>query len=65
MLTKEQRELTSKLIEASKAYYHPNMAEIMSDYEFDRLREKLIAMEKESGVILSGIGSIEGIQWLP
>lgn len=54
MLTKEQRELTSKLIEASKAYYHPNMAEIMSDYEFDRLREKLIAMEKESGVILSG-----------
>ena len=64
MLTKEQKELTQLLIAASKAYYHPELSEIMTDHEFDRLRDSLAEMEKASGVILSGSPTVHvgGVQ---
>lgn len=64
MLTKEQKELTQLLIVASKAYYHPKLPEIMTDLEFDRLRDRLAEMEKTSGVILSGSPTVHvgGVQ---
>ena len=64
MLTKEQRELTQLLIVASNAYYDPKLPEIMTDLEFDRLRDSLAEMEKASGVILSGSPTVHvgGVQ---
>lgn len=49
----EQKELTEKLVCASKAYYN-GLPSIMSDIEFDKFVEKLADMEKESGIIFSG-----------
>lgn len=48
-----QKELTNKLIIASKAYY-ANDEEIMSNFEYDRLYDELVKLEEESGVILAG-----------
>ena len=48
-----QRQLTEKLRAASDAYYGPG-SDIMSNFEFDRLFDKLKEMEKNSGVVLSG-----------
>lgn len=52
-MDKEKRisELVQKLNEASKAYYI-DAVEIMSNYEYDALYDELIALEKETGIIL-------------
>lgn len=47
------KELNQKLREAAKAYYQESR-EIMSNYEYDALYDELLALEKETGVILSG-----------
>ena len=47
------KELISVLREAGKAYYQESR-EIMSNFEYDRLYDELGALEKETGVILSG-----------
>lgn len=46
------RELIATLSEASKAYYQENR-EIISNYEYDKLYDELVALEKETGVVLS------------
>ena len=38
---------------ASKAYYQEDK-EIMSNLEYDRLYDELAALEKETGIVLSG-----------
>ncbi|MCR5687511.1 MAG: NAD-dependent DNA ligase LigA [Lachnospiraceae bacterium] len=45
-------ELTALLNRASKAYYAED-AEIMSNYEYDRLYDELAALEAETGIILA------------
>ena len=45
-------ELVKKLNEASKAYYQ-DAAEIMSNFEYDTLYDELVALEKETGVVLA------------
>ncbi len=45
-------ELVKKLNEAARAYYQ-DAAEIMSNYEYDALYDELIALEKETGVVLA------------
>ncbi len=50
--TQHMRELVDLLNRASKAYYADD-AEIMSNYEYDRLYDELSALEEETGVILS------------
>jgi DNA ligase (NAD+) len=47
------RELIAILAEASDAYYNTGV-EKMSDHEYDRLYDELAALEKETGIILSG-----------
>lgn len=46
------RELIDLLNKASRAYYQEDR-EIMSDYEYDKLYDELVKLEKEIGVILS------------
>ena len=51
--TKERiKELTDILNEAAKVYYS-GTDEIMSNYEYDRLYDELLALEEETGIILS------------
>ena len=45
-------ELVKKLNEAAKAYYQ-GTKEIMSNFEFDALYDELVALEKETGVVLA------------
>ena len=45
-------ELVDLLNSASRAYYAED-AEIMSNFEYDRLYEELCALEKESGIVLA------------
>ena len=54
MEAKKQRlqELVNRLNEAGKAYYQ-NADEIMSNYEYDKLYDELLALEKETGIVLS------------
>lgn len=47
------RELTELLDRAGRAYYQ-EAREIMSNYEYDRLYDELLKLEKETGTILSG-----------
>ena len=47
------KELVQQLSEAAKAYYQESR-EIMSNYEYDRLYDELLALEKETGTVLSG-----------
>lgn len=49
----EMKELTEKLNEASRAYYAQDR-EIMSNLEYDRLYERLEALEAATGVVLAG-----------
>ena len=60
--------LIEKLNEASKAYYAEDR-EIISNLEYDRLYDELTALEKETGVILSGSPTIrvgfEAVEELP
>ena len=54
MEQKKQRmqELVQLLNEAGKAYYQ-GAAEIMSNYEYDKLYDELLALEKELGITLA------------
>ena len=47
------RELTAALLQAARAYYQESR-EVMSNFEYDRLYDQLAALEKETGIILSG-----------
>lgn len=47
------KELTALLSEAAKAYYQESR-EIMSNFEYDRLYDELLALEAETGVVLAG-----------
>lgn len=53
----KMKEIIELLNEASKAYYQENR-EIMSNFEYDRLYDELIQMEKETGIVLSNSPSI-------
>lgn len=46
------KELAKLLNRASKAYYAED-AEIMSNYEYDKLYDELAALEEETGIVLS------------
>ncbi len=50
---KVMEELIEKLSEAAKAYY-VDAKEIMTNYEYDALYDRLEALEKETGIILAG-----------
>ena len=50
---KKMRELADRLNKASEAYYKENI-EIMSNLEYDALYDELEALEKETGIVLSG-----------
>ncbi len=47
------KELAAELSRAARAYYQESR-EIMSNYEYDRLYDELLALEKETGVVLAG-----------
>ena len=47
----KMKELNEKLIEASDSYYNKGV-EIISNYEYDNLFDKLVALEIETGIIL-------------
>ncbi|MDO5418083.1 MAG: NAD-dependent DNA ligase LigA [Lachnospiraceae bacterium] len=47
------KELISVLSKAGRAYYQESR-EIMSNFEYDKLYDELLALEKETGVLLSG-----------
>ena len=51
------KELVNTLNKAGKAYYQ-EAKEIMSNYEYDKLYDELLALEKEEGVVLSNSPSI-------
>lgn len=46
------KELVELLNRASKAYYQ-DAEEIMSNYEYDKLYDELVALEKKEGIVLS------------
>ena len=48
-LIKEKIEILNK---AAKAYYQ-DAVEIMSNLEYDKLYDELVALEKETGIILA------------
>nr|WP_307998473.1 NAD-dependent DNA ligase LigA [uncultured Merdimonas sp.] len=50
--TARMQELVERLNKASKAYYQ-DAEEIMSNYEYDRLYDELLSLEKELGTTLS------------
>ncbi len=62
------RELVSLLHEASKAYYAQD-TEIMTNYEYDRLYDELVELEKITGVILTNSPTVkvgyEAVEELP
>ncbi len=47
------RELNAQLLEAAKAYYQESH-EIISNFEYDKLYDELLQLEKDTGVVLSG-----------
>lgn len=49
---KRIKELVELLNRASKAYYQ-DAEEIMSNYEYDKLYDELVALEKKEGIVLS------------
>lgn len=49
----QMQQLIQKLRQADIAYYKHD-APVMSDLEYDRLTDELVALEEQSGVILSG-----------
>ena len=62
------KELVEKLREASKAYYAQDR-EIMSNFEYDNLYDELVALEQETGMVLTGSPTIsvgyEAVDELP
>ncbi len=65
---KRMKELSAILQEASKAYYQEDR-EIMSNFEYDKLYDELVELEKETGMVLSGSPTIsvgyEAVDTLP
>ena len=61
-------ELVETLREASKVYYAQDQ-EIMSNFEYDKLYDELEALEKETGMVLTGSPTItvgyEAVDELP
>ncbi|MBR1507539.1 MAG: NAD-dependent DNA ligase LigA [Eubacterium sp.] len=55
---KRIKELTDILNAASKAYYMED-AEIMSNFEYDRLYDELVMLEKETGTVLSNSPTVK------
>ncbi len=51
-MTEQMKTLIARLLEADEAYYGRDDP-IMSDYEYDRLYDELIRLEKESGIVLA------------
>lgn len=51
------RELVSVLNEASRAYYQKD-TEIMSNLEYDKLYDELVALERETGIVLANSPTI-------
>lgn len=51
--TARMKELIPLLNEAGKAYYQEDR-EILSNYEYDRLYDELLALEKDTGITLAG-----------
>jgi len=62
------KELVNLLNEASKAYYAQDW-EIMSNYEYDKLYDELVALEKETGITLANSPTVtvgyEAVDELP
>ncbi len=62
------KELVNLLNEASKAYYAQDR-EIMSNYEYDKLYDELVALETETGMILANSPTVtvgyEAVEELP
>ncbi len=60
--------LVDKLNEASKAYYAQDR-EIMSNYEYDKFYDELVALEEETGVVLANSPTVtvgyEAVEELP
>ena len=52
------KELTELLTKAGKAYYQESR-EIMSNFEYDKLYDELVALEKETGIVLAGSPTME------
>lgn len=50
---KEMKELVDKLNQAAKVYYQ-GYDEIMSNHEYDSLYDRLVQLEKETGLVLAG-----------
>ena len=49
----KMKELTARLSEAARAYYQESR-EIISNFEYDKLYDELIALETETGIVLAG-----------
>lgn len=49
----QMKELAAVLNQASKAYYQEDR-ELMSNQKYDQLYDQLLALEKESGIVLAG-----------
>lgn len=66
--TDRMKELVSLLNKASQAYYAQDK-EIMSNFEYDRLYDELMGLEKETGVIISNSPTVhvgyEAVDELP
>lgn len=62
------KEISALLKEASKAYYAQDR-EIMSNYEYDKLYDELVALEEETGMVLAGSPTVsvgyEAVDELP
>ncbi len=56
--TNRIKELVRLLNEASKAYYQHD-TEIMSNFQYDALYDELVALEKETGLILSNSPTVK------
>ena len=60
--------LVEILSEASKAYYAQDK-EIMSNYEYDKLYDELVALEQETGIVMTGSPTVtvgyEAVEELP
>lgn len=65
---KRMKELVGQLKEASRAYYAQDN-EIMSNLEYDRLYDELVALENETGIVLSDSPTVtvgyESVEELP
>ena len=56
--TERMKELIALLTEAGKAYYQEDR-EIMSNYEYDKLYDELVQLEKDTGITLAGSPTVE------